>query len=289
MTISRRLQVRDYTIAQLLDEHTALTTDQLTALLFAHRTTCRHRLHTLRTLGFIDRFVRHRPGGRYPVCWVAGPLSARYVALARGEAPPSARALRDRQDRTYASPYLDHLLGINDFFVSLLVQARRHPGPDLIRWWSERTTTSAFDRRIHPDGHGIWRDGTTETGFFLELDRGTESLTRLVDKLAAYRRLRADGGPGYPVLFALPNQAREQHLHAKLADQLLAGLLVATCVTQPGVSPAGPVWWLAGNGPRRRSLAELATDDGPAGPLNPGPAMPDHHPLALMTGVPLLP
>ncbi|KUL29445.1 hypothetical protein ADL15_27905 [Actinoplanes awajinensis subsp. mycoplanecinus] len=283
------MQARDYTIAWLLDEHTTLTTDQLTAVLFAHRTTCRHRLHDLRALGFIDRFVRHRPGAPNPACWVPGPLSARYTALARGETPPSPSALRDRQDRTYASPYLDHLLGVNDFFVSLLAQGHRQPGPDLIRWWSERTTAAAFGRRIHPDGHGIWRDGTTETGFFLELDRGTESLTRLVDKLAAYRRLRADGGPGYAVLFALPNQAREQHLHAKLADHLLAGPPVATCVTLPGVSPAGPVWWLAADGPRRRSLAELTTDDGPAGPLSPGPATPDHHPLAWMTGLPPLP
>ncbi|GIE70560.1 replication-relaxation family protein [Actinoplanes palleronii] len=123
MTISRRLQVRDYTIAQLLDEHTALTTDQLAAALFDSGTTCRHRLHALRTLGFIDRFVRHRPAAPNPACWVTGSLSARYLALARGETPPSPSALRARQDRTYASPILNHLLGVNDFFVSLLAQA----------------------------------------------------------------------------------------------------------------------------------------------------------------------
>ncbi len=289
LTISHRLRVRDYTIANLLDEHTTLTTDQLAAVLFEHRTTCRHRLHALRRLGFIDRFVRNRPGDPAPACWVPGTLSARYVALARDENPPTPKALRDRQDRTYASPYLDHLLQANQFFIDLLVDARHRAQADLVRWWSERTTVAAFGRRVHPDGHGVWRDEVGETGFFLELDRGTESLPRLVDKLSAYRRLQADGGPAYPVLFALPSAAREQHLQAKLADRLPGGVRVATCVTQSGVSPAGRIWWLVGQPPRRISLGEIPGEHGPLGPLAPGPAKPDHHPLALLTGVPLLP
>ncbi|WP_436536238.1 replication-relaxation family protein [Actinoplanes sp. HUAS TT8] len=289
LSISHRLRVRDYTIANLLDEHSTLTTDQLTAILFEHRTTCRHRLHALRRLGFIDRFIRNRPGEPNPACWVPGTLSARYVALARDENPPSPRALRDRQDRAYASPYLDHLLEANQFFVDLLVDARHRSDAGLVRWWSERTTVAAFGRRVHPDGHGVWRDAGGETGFFLEYDRGTESLTRLVDKLGAYRRLRADGGPAYPVLFALPSRAREQHLQAKLDNHPLGAVTVATCVSRPGVSPAGPVWQVAGHPPRRISLAEIPGDHGPAGPLTPGPATPAHHPLALLTGVPLLP
>ncbi|GAA4609803.1 hypothetical protein BJY16_007515 [Actinoplanes octamycinicus] len=289
LTISHRLRVRDYAIANLLDEHGTLTTDQLARVLFDHRTTCRHRLYTLRRLGFVDRFVRNRPGEPNPACWVPGPLSARYVALARGEAPPSPRALRDRQDRAYASPYLDHLLEVNQFFIDLLVDARHRPEADLVRWWSERTTAATFGRRIHPDGHGIWRDGDAETGFYLEHDRGTESLTRLTDKLGAYRRLRADGGPDYPVLFTLPSPAREEHLHTRLAAGPSLGVTVATCVTTPGVSAAGPVWWLAGADRRRLRLADLPAGHGPEGPLSPGPARPDHHPLALLTGVPLLP
>ncbi|WP_052311602.1 MULTISPECIES: replication-relaxation family protein [unclassified Actinoplanes] len=279
--------MRDYTIANLLDEHSTLTTDQLATILFDHPTTCRHRLHALRRLRFVDRFIRNRPGAPNPACWVPGPLSARYVALARGDNPPTARALRDRQDRAYASPYLDHLLEANQFFVDLLAEARRRPGEaDLVRWWSERTTAAAFGRRVHPDGHGVWRDPAGETGFFLELDRGTESLTRLVDKLGAYRRLQADGGPGYPVLFALPSRAREEHLHAKL---MVTGVTVATCVLGAGQNPAEPVWWLAGSVGRRVALTEIPGGHGPLGPLSPGPAAPDHHPLALLTGVPLLP
>jgi hypothetical protein len=172
--VSHRLRPRDYVLACLLDEHTTLTTDQITTVLFANPTTCRHRLHTLRRIGFIDRFLRNRPGAANPICWVPGVLSARFVALARDDTPPTARALRERQDRIYASPKLEHLLAGNQFFVNLLNHARTHPGTGLLRWWSERSTAASYGQRIHPDGHGIWSEDDHTTGFFLELDRGSE-------------------------------------------------------------------------------------------------------------------
>ncbi|WP_433221869.1 replication-relaxation family protein [Dactylosporangium sp. CS-047395] len=282
LDVSHRLRPRDYAIAALLDEHTTLTTTQLTAILFDSPTTCRHRLQLLRRLQFVDRFVRNRPGAPNPVCWVLGPLAARYTALARGGMPPTRRALRERQDRVYSSPALEHLLAVNDVFVALLHHARRRPGTALTRWWSERTTTAAFGRRIKPDGHGVWVDGGQETGFFLELDRGTEPISRLVDKLASHRKLRAEGGPQYPVLFALPSRVREQHLHRRLADRPEPAIVVATTSAESGLDPAGPVWRLAGNGRHRLTLAELPSSHGQPGPLTPGPARPAENPLRLL-------
>lgn len=277
--ISHRLRPRDYAIASLLHEHTTLTTDQLTAILFTNPTTCRHRLHALRKLAFIDRFVRTRPGTPNPVCWVPGLLSARYMALATGENPPTAKALRERQDRIYATPLLEHLLAANQFFVDLLAHARHHPGTGLVRWWSETSTAAAFGRRIHPDGHGVWIDGQTSTGFHLELDRGTEPLRRLTERLASHRRLHAEGGPTYPVLFVLPNRAREQNLHRKLAERPEPVLTIATTSPEVGSNPAGPVWRVAGNGRHRLALADLPSSHGQPGPLNPGPPQPRDHPL----------
>jgi Replication-relaxation len=281
--ISHRLRPRDYTIASLLDEHTTLTTDQLTSILFTNPTTCRHRLHTLRKIAFVDRFIRNRPGAPNPICWLPGLLSARYTALAKGDSPPTAKALRERRDRVYATPLLEHLVAANQFFVALLVHARQHPGTGLARWWSERTTAAAFGRRIHPDGHGVWVDGRASTGFHLELDRGTEPLSRLTDRLSSHRRLHAEGGPAYPVLFVLPNRAREQNLHRKLAEHPEPSLTVATTSPESGLDPAGPVWRLAGNGRHRLALTELPSSHGQPGPLNPGPPGPDHDPLRLLT------
>ncbi|WP_410814838.1 replication-relaxation family protein [Micromonospora sp. 067-2] len=280
--VSHRLRPRDYTIAFLLAEHFTLTTEHLTSLLFSNPTTCRHRLHLLRRLGFIDRFIRSRPGAPNPVCWLPGLLSSRYVALAHDDSPPTARALRDRQDRIYSSPTLEHLLEVNDFFVALLVHARHQPGAALTRWWSERSTAAALGHRIKPDGHGVWTDGDQETGFFLELDRGTEPIDRLVDKLASHRRLRAEGGPHYPILFVLPSRLREQNLHRKLADRPEPTLIVATTSPESGSDPSGPVWRLAGDGRHRLALTDLPSSHGQPGPLTPGPPRPGDHPLRLI-------
>jgi len=280
--ISHRLGPRDYTIAALLDEHTTLTTDQLTAIAFTNPTTCRHRLHTLRKIGFVDRFIRNRPGAPNPICWVPGLLSARYTALANGDSPPTVKALRERQDRIYSRPTLEHLLATNQFFINLLVHARQHPDTGLVRWWSERSTTAAFGRRIAPDGHGVWQQAGRSVGFHLELDRGTEQLSRLIDRLASHRRLHAEGGPAYPVLFVLPNRAREQNLHRKLAERPEPTLTVATTSPEAGDDPAGPVWRLAGNGRHRLPLADLPSGHGQPGPLNPGPPEPDQDPLRLL-------
>lgn len=283
--ISHRLRPRDYTIAVLLDEHTTLTTDQICAILFHNVTTCRHRLHALRQLGFLDRFIRNRPWAPNPVCWVPGLLSARYSALARGDAPPTPRALRQQQDAVYSSPKLEHDLAARQFFVNLLAHARRHPDTRLARWWSERTTAAAHGRRIEPDGHGVWVDGDRTTGFFLELDRGTESLrTKVVAKLAGYRRLRDEGGPNYPVLFVVPSRLREQNLHRRLAERGDSSLTVATTCPEAGANPAGPVWRVAGNGRHRLTLGDLATPLGQAGPLHPGPPTPEQDPLHLLAG-----
>ncbi|MBI1758142.1 MAG: replication-relaxation family protein [Actinobacteria bacterium] len=283
MEVSHRLRPRDYTLASLLAEHTTLTTEQITMILFTSPTTCRHRLHALRGIGFVDRFIRRRPGAGSPVCWVSGPLAARYSALAAGEPPPTARIVRERQDRVYATPLLEHLLAVNGFFAALLAHARQDPGTRLQRWWSERTTSAAFGRRIHPDGHGVWVENGTSVGFHLELDRGTEPLARLGDKLAPHRRLHADGGVAYPVLFVLPNRTREQNLHRRLATHPEPGVIVATTSPEAGGDPAGPVWRIAGNGRHRLRLADLPAGHGHPSPLNPGPPEPDHDPLWLLT------
>jgi Replication-relaxation len=104
-----------------------------------------------------------------------------------------------------------------------------------------------------------------EIGFFLELDRGTEPLGRLADKLSSYRRLRAEGGPPYVVLFALPSRAREQNLHRRLADRPEPSLVIATTSPEAGSDPADPVWRLVGNGRHRLGLADLPGGHGQPG------------------------
>jgi len=168
---------------------------------------------------------------------------------------------------------LQHLLGVNGFFTDLMAHARTHRDTDLQRWWSESETARRFVG-VHPDGHGLWRDGDRVVGFFLEYDTGSENLPRLVEKLAAYERLARGGGPTYPVLFCLHSSERERHLHAALGE-VASRCPIATTVRANGANgaldgPAGAVWALVGHDPQqRRRLGDLPSDHGPDHPRNP--------------------
>jgi hypothetical protein len=280
------LESRDYVLAHLLDEHRTLTVEQITTVLFASARTCRNRLDKLRKLGFVDWFTPVRHGVRLPAHWVPGLLSARYVALSRGERPPTPAAVRQLQDRLVASTHLGHLDGVNQFGIDLLGHARTRPQCGLVRWWSGARITAACGGRVRPDAHGVWRLDWHDTPWYLEWDSGAEKLAVLTAKLASYQRLRAAGGPGWPVLFWLPTSTRETNLHRKLAALGPLGVDVATTTADRAAAvddgPAGAVWKLAGNGRRRLTLAELPGRVGEAGPYHPGPATPEQDPLYLL-------
>jgi hypothetical protein len=137
------------------------------------------------------------------------------------------------------NPCLDHLLGVNQFFVDLAAHARAHPGTRLARWWSEQQAAALF-RGVHPDGHGLWQVA----------------------------------GPAYPVLFWLHSPDRETHLRQALADLPAPRCPVATGVRAsdaPAAGPAGAVWALAGGpaGPRLALHQLPGGDHGQDTPINP--------------------
>lgn len=288
--IARRLTPRDRVIAFLLEDHTALTTGQLTQILFSSEATCSNRLYALRRLGFIARITRTGPGGRQQVLWVPGRLSSRLVALARDQTPPTPKAVALRQDTVLAGQTACHTVECNQFFVDLLAHGRAHLNRRLVRWWSARQAASAVGGRVHPDGHGVWETDTGSVGFWIEFDRGTEDHGRLRGKLEPYQRLRAAGGPAYPVLFNLPSRQREDNLHrhltraastdARLVDAL-ATVPVATCARDDphGYHPALPIWRPVGADGARVSLSDLPADHGSLGPLEPGPPTAEQDPL----------
>lgn len=268
LQVQSRLTGRDRTIIDWLDRHGVLTTAQLTAALFTSPTTASHRLAKLRAIGVVDRFHRPLPAGGFgPWHWVIGALGARIAAAGRNTTPPTPAAVRARHDRLTDSATLAHLLGTNQFFIDLHVYTRQHPHTRLVRWWSEHETVQRYQGRVHPDGHALWRDGDGDhavvIGLFLEYDRGTEQLRRLVAKVDAYDLLAYDGGPAYPVLFLLGSAQRETALHNEFAGRPDGPAPVATAVRGPRrLDPADAVWALVGQPGRRRALAELPCDHG---------------------------
>ena len=232
---------RDLTLLRLLYHHQVLTTDQITRLLFGNERTCQVRLNQLQRLGLLTHFRFHRTGGgSYRYRWLLDHDGQRFAAASRGETEPTAKASAARIHNLSASPRLNHQLAVNEFFVRLAEHARRHRHASLDRWWSEKFTTGQFHKiRLQPDGHGLWTEAGHTVGLWLEADTGSEPLTRVISKLDTYRKVAASGGPRYPVLFWLPSQAREEHLH-RLLRQQPGGVTTATATHDR--HPAEAVW-----------------------------------------------
>ncbi|MFB9357761.1 replication-relaxation family protein [Actinoplanes nipponensis] len=247
----------------LLDQHSTFTTEHLTDLAFGSLGRARNRLNLLHQREILDRFRHYRRPGSQSWRWTLGPVGAALVAAGRGEAMPRPAAVRDATARLAMSPRLEHLLATNGFFVALTAHARTASGARLARWWNEAACREATANVVRPDGHGVWTVGGRAVPFWLEMDLGTETLSRVATKLTGYAAL----GPrrAYPVAFWLPTAAREANLHAHLSRVGVPdGVSVATGADDYAAAhggPAGAVWRLPGHA-GRLTLADLPVSGG---------------------------
>ncbi|WP_123678058.1 replication-relaxation family protein [Couchioplanes caeruleus] len=254
-----RLTPRDRHLLDLLDQHKTLTTDQLVDVAFGSAGRARNRLNVLLSRDILDRFRHYQRPGSQSWRWTLGPVGAALVAAGRGDPLPRPATVRDATARLAMSPTLPHLLAVNGFFVALTAHARTDPSTRLDRWWNEARCREEVGTVVRPDGHGVWNVGGRAVPFWLEVDLGTETLSRVVGKLDGYAKLPPPRA--YPVLFVLPIAAREANLHAHLSRTGVPdGLTVATAADDHAADtggPAGPVWRVTGR-PGRVSLADLA-------------------------------
>jgi hypothetical protein len=269
----RHLTSRDRTLLGWLAEHYVLTTEQITAGLFPSQRVAQKRLALLHRIDAVARFRFADTHPTHPSARLA-PLSYRYTLgrlgmLLHPDAyadpdNPAARSPRsdlERRGRIARSPQLNHLLGVNQFFIDLHAHARTHSGTRLARWWSEQHATAVYSTaaRVQPDGHGIWEAADRRVGFFLEHDNATEDLPRVIGKLKAYETLATSlRGPRYSVLLWVPDRVRETNLLRALTGVSTA-MPVATAVHNH--DPAGPRWALPGDAGPRLHLHELPETD----------------------------
>jgi hypothetical protein len=221
--LAGRLTDRDRAILHLIGEHRVFTTGQLTAVFFSSQDRAEHRLRQLTQAGVLARFRPHtRHGeGSAPYHYVLGPLGAAVLAA---EQDRDLRRVGYRQDKALAlahSQHLGHLVGVNEFFATLIATARqrRSQGAWLAAWWSERRCADRWGSIVRPDGYGRWRQHDREVNFFLEYDRGTEPLNRLTAKLSAYGQLADASQIPTPVLLWLPSFGREASVREALAGE----------------------------------------------------------------------
>jgi hypothetical protein len=172
------------------------------------------------------------------------------------DARPLVRLSQDARDHCFN---VGHDLGANAFFVALAVHSRLVPGEGLYHWVGEdrcRRLLREDAGRRHapaPDGWGRYLIPSREITFFLEWDRGTESVERLRRKSANYIRYFKNRREAnfVHVLFVFPSSSKEATFQKSLTDELprdeLCCVFWTTTVEYLGESdPRGPIWWKVG-------------------------------------------
>lgn len=216
------------------------------------------RLTILYRLRVLDRFEPLCTGCVTGSChYVVGQLGAMVLAAERGADIYAARR-RWRPEKAFAigrSQRLAHLVGVNGFFSALAREGRRLGVRGLREWAPEWRLEERCGGIVRPDGWGIWEERGASVGFFLEYDRGTETVQRVVDKLGGYAQLDAATDERPWVLFWFGSRRREANIRAAMGDAVVAA---ATASRQDAGSPSDEVW-LPLSAIQRLRLADLTS------------------------------
>ena len=252
--LAATLTERDRWVIAMVHEHRVLTSTQLAALAYPTVRGARRRLATLtHQLRVLDRFRPRLALGSAPEHYVLGPAGAAYLAAELNQSTKAFGYSRQRAHQIAVSAHLSHAVGCNEVLTRIAAAHLTDPeGGRLAAWWSERRCLRLWQDLARPDGYGHYTLAPIRTDpasarsvrFFFEFDTGTEALGRLAAKLPGYAKLAA-ATTTQPVLFYLPNRAREENLHTLLSRDTVRIPVATTspdALTTAQSGPAGPVW-----------------------------------------------
>jgi Replication-relaxation len=228
--IQRDLNGREQAILSSLQQFRFLTARQLQALHFHDHSSeqaariCRRvlaRLHELHVIDHLQRRVGGIRAGSASYVWRVGLVGDRLLRQASGD---GAR-LRPKEP---SARYLDHCLAVADCYLAL-VGASRAGRCELVRvdteptCWRRYLSAGGTRETLKPDLYAVTAVGDYEEDlWFIEVDRGTESLPTLIKKCAQYERYRRTGrqqaasGVFPLVIWLLPDATRQSKLQAAL-------------------------------------------------------------------------
>jgi hypothetical protein len=226
--ISDNLSDRDWRILHSLTAHPFLTTLHIQRLHFADHASissgsrvCRRvlgRLAAIRAIHHLERRIGGVRAGSASFVWRLGPVGERLLqrALDGADGP----RLRRKEPSLH---HLDHCLAVAEAHIRLLEAGRGH-APELLRLqtepicWRPFATLGGGQGILKPDLYAVTASGDFEDSWFIEVDRGTESLPTLLRKCAQYEEYRRSGieqrdHEVFPlVLWLLPDERRKQAL-----------------------------------------------------------------------------
>lgn len=154
------------------------------------------RLALLDVLTALDRRVGGVRSGSAGLVFAPGVAGQRLLPLLAAEyaTKPSRRA---RRPWTPGERFLQHSLDVSELYVQLREQERTG-ALTLVRWAVESAATypNGFGGWMKPDASLLLRAGDVEDSWVIELDRATESVTTLRNKLLVYLDFASTGQIG---------------------------------------------------------------------------------------------
>lgn len=200
-----RLTERDVEILKAVHDYRVLRGDQIQTLFFGCQSTASYRLSRLYQHGFLDRHFLPTLGGlaSSPILYTLG---KRGTDVLRQVLDCGTEGIMRRLGGKELSPmFLEHVLAINDVRIAVTVAAREN-GYVLETWLDDAQLKADYDRvtivtangrkrevSLIPDSYFVLQVPHGRACFFLEVDRGTMTVSRFQDKVKAYMAYIASG------------------------------------------------------------------------------------------------
>jgi len=213
------------------------------------------RLRTLFDAGYLDRRFVPVLKGSSPAIYLLGTASV--AALAEDLNEDHSRLQRFRhQDKHYSDVFMRHALAVSEFAVAMQMSCNGTGHMRWLKWLNDRLllqvcndSVASGEHTLKPDGYGRYALGERAFNFFLELDTGSESITRLHKKIQLYQRFRTDGAfqarfgmKSFRLLIVTLSDKRARSLTSALREPDQLRIWTATLASAATAPLFAPVW-----------------------------------------------
>lgn len=241
--IASRLSERDWAIIRFIHQHRYATTTQLRRCFFTKHTSqsaatraCVRVLDRLLTQRILTRLERRIGGVRH------GSAAFVWCLDVVGDRLTRAGGSSRRRVHEPSFPFLAHTLAVTETHVQLHEAAedgafRVNEVQVETEAWRDYVTSTGVKSILKPDLMVTIGSDDYNDHWYLEVDRGTESLPVLVRKSRAYEeyrrtgRAQAEHGVFPRVLWVLPDSARVARLQAAISAEPGLPDRLFTCIT----------------------------------------------------------
>jgi hypothetical protein len=258
------LTARDREIIRAVNDYRVMLQDHVQALFFQSRSTAQFRLQRLFQHEFLERhFISVVSGGpaSSPAVYTLGKRGAAVLVDSFGLDRSDIRLPKGR----FSWQFIEHVLTINDVRVAITLATQANgwlleewqdetvfrAKPDYVSLTDKRGTSRQKPVLPLPDGYFCLATPSGRSRFFLEVDKGTEELSKFRPQIRVYQAYTASGqyqeryqAKSLRVLIVAPTPRRLANL--KAATRQAGGDRKYWFTTVAAISPdtvlTAPIW-----------------------------------------------